>query len=167
MKHGKNEKKQEFHKEHGDTVPFSDHGVSHARRHVLRGLSLLLLYPAILGGMGAFVYGLYSIAARNRSVYGIVFYIAFGGLVLFFVLKAIRNGAIRRVLLKIAIVLIKLTLVLFCISAVMLYAAFVIRHPVIGASLTPVAGALLFIVFKRLKIAFALRKYFYYLQHRY
>jgi len=137
------------------------------KNHASHSFSLFFLFLSILGGMGALVYGLYSIVVRNRSVYGLVFYIAFGGLVLFYVLKAVRNGAIVRILLKISVVLIKIFLLLFCSAGVMLYGAFVVRHLVIGASVTPVAAVLIFIAFQRFRIALVLRKYFNYLQHRY
>ncbi len=137
------------------------------KNHASHSFSLFFLFLSILGGMGALVYGLYSIVVRNRSVYGLVFYIAFGGLVLFYVLKAVRNGAFVRILLKISVVLIKIFLLLFCSAGVMLYGAFVVRHLVIGASVTPVAAVLIFIAFQRFRIALVLRKYFNYLQHRY
>jgi hypothetical protein len=139
----------------------------HAQSHASHSLSLFLLFLSILGGMGALVYGLYSIVMKNRSVYGHVFYAAFGGLVLFYVLKAVRNGTFVRVLLKIFVVLIKMFLVLFSITGVMLYGAFVVRHLVIGACITPVVAVLVIVALQKFRIGFFVKKYFNNLRHRY
>ncbi|MBN2324622.1 MAG: hypothetical protein JXQ30_12875 [Spirochaetes bacterium] len=145
----------------------SDLEALHTGTYASRSLSLFLLFLSILAGMGALVYGLYFIVVRSRSVYGLVFYIAFGGLVLFYVLKAVRSGDLVRVLLKISVVLIKMILVFFCIGCVMLYGAFVVRRLVVGAFVTPPVAVLAVVLFHRFRIVSSVRKYFNNLQHRY
>lgn len=132
-----------------------------------RGLSVVGLFCAIFAGMGGLVFGLYRIAVFSGSIYAFVFYIALGGLVIFFLLKGIRKKLLLKVLVRMAAVLIKLLFIIFCIACVLLYGAFFVRFPVAGAIVTPVVGALTVFCFIRLKIGAFLKKWFQYLQHRY
>jgi hypothetical protein len=135
--------------------------------HTKQFFSVVLLFCAIFGGMGGLVFGLYRIAVFSRSIYAVVFYIALAGLVGFYVFRGIRKKLILKVLVKFAFALGKLFFILFCIACVMLYGAFVVRFPVIGAVVTPVVAALIIFYFSRLKIGSFLHKCFHYFQQRY
>lgn len=142
-------------------------GVSRAIHSIRQFLSAVLLFSLIFAGMGGLVYGLYRVAVISKSVYAVVFYIAFGGLIVFYVVRGFRKKLLSRIFIRITAALVKLLFILFCIVCVVLYAAFVVRFPVAGAAVSPILIVLIIFSFLRLKIGVFLRKYINYLRQRY
>lgn len=142
-------------------------GVSHAIHGIRQFLSAVLLISLIFAGMGGLVFGLYRVAVISKSVYAVVFYIAFGGLIVFYVIRGFRKKLLSRIFIRMAAALVKLLFILFCIVCVVLYAAFVVRFPVAGAAVSPILIALIIFSFLRFKIGVFLRKYMNYLRQRY
>jgi len=130
-------------------------------------LSAVLLFSLIFVGMGGLVFGLYRVAVISKSVYAVVFYIAFGGLIVFYGIRGFRKKLLSKIFIRMAAAMVKLLFILFCIVCVVLYAAFVVRFPVAGAAVSPVLIALIIFSFFKLKIGVFLRKYINYLRQRY
>ena len=124
-------------------------------------LSAVLLFSLIFVGMGGLV------AVISKSVYAVVFYIAFGGLIVFYGIRGFRKKLLSKIFIRMAAAIVKLLFILFCIVCVVLYAAFVVRFPVAGAAVSPVLIALIIFSFFKLKIGVFLRKYINYLRQRY
>ena len=133
--------------------------VSRAIHSIRQFLSAVLLFSLIFVGMGGLVYGLYRVAVISKSVYAIVFYIALGGLIGFYVVRGFRKKLLFKIFIRMATALVKLLFILFCIVCVVLYAAFVVRFPIAGAAVSPILIALIIFSFLRLKIGIFLRKY--------
>ena len=134
-------------------------GVSRAIHSIRQFLSAVLLFSLIFAGMGGLVYGLYRVAVISKSVYAVVFYIALGGLIVFYVVRGFRKKLLLKIFIRMATALVKLLFILFCIVCIVLYAAFVVRFPVAGAAVSPILIALIIFSFLRLKIGIFLRKY--------
>ena len=141
--------------------------VSRAIHSIRQFLSAVLLFCLIFAGMGGLVYGLYRVAVISKSIYAVVFYSAFGGLIVFYVVRGFRKKLLLKILVRIATALVKLLFILFCIVCIVLYAAFVVRFPVAGAAAGPILIALIMFFFLRLKIGIFFRKYIDYLRQRY
>ena len=148
-------------------LPSENNRTGQVVHRVRRFLGVVLLFCAVLGGMGGLVYGLYRIAVISKSIYAVVFYSALGGLVVFYLLSGIKKKLLVKVMARIASVLVRLLFILFCIACVLLYGAFVVRFPVAGAAVTPILLALIIISFFKLKIGNFLRKYLQYLRQKY
>jgi hypothetical protein len=100
------------------------------------------------------------VATFNRSVYAIIFYIALCGLIVFYTFRGIQKKLLTSVLLKVARVLVKISIILCIISAGLLYGALIVRHPIGGGIATPFLITLIIIAGLKFKFFTFFRKIF-------
>jgi hypothetical protein len=121
---------------------------------------IFLLVMGIAGGVGLIIYALYRVATLSKSIYAIIFYSALFGLIVFYVFKGIQKKLLVKVFLRIARVLMKIAVIVCIVSAVLLYGAFVVRHPIGGGIMTPFLITLLITGGLRFKLFSFLNKIF-------
>ena len=135
--------------------------IDHRLVRGFKQLSVILgLIIGIVGGVGSLIYVLYRVAMFNRSVYAIIFYIALCGLIVFYTFRGIQKKLLTSVLLKVARVLVKISVILCIVSAVMLYGALVVRYPVGGGIATAFLITLIIIAGLRFRFFTFFRKIF-------
>jgi hypothetical protein len=121
---------------------------------------IFLLVMGIAGGVGFIIYALYRVATLSKSIYAVIFYSALFGLIVFYVFRGIQKQLLGKVFLGIARVLMKIAVILSIVSAVMLYGAFVVRHPIGGGIVTPFLITILVIGGLRFRLFSFLNKIF-------
>jgi len=116
------------------------------RRGILHFSIVLLFVLVFVAILGALIYALHRVALLEKRLYSYLFLSVFAAFVVFLLVRNVRKGNVTRIARKIAKFFLGLGLACAAVAAVALYAALVIRRPMVAAAcLPPLAGVIYFL----------------------
>ncbi len=102
-----------------------------------RFFTFLFFVIMTVAAIGSFIYILYRVAVYSTKVYTFVFTACAVLVLIYFIFRAIRKGALTRILLIIARSVISCLFIAFIITVIMVYGGFIIRYPIFGGICAP------------------------------
>ncbi len=102
-----------------------------------RFFTFLLFVFITVAAIGSFIYILYRVAVYSTKLYTFVFAACAVLVLIYFIFRAIRKGALTRILLIIARSVISCLFFASIIAVVMLYGGFIVRYPIFGGICAP------------------------------
>lgn len=123
-------------------------------------LLIVVLSISVVAFIGSFTYALYRLALYSKKLYALIFLVVAVAFFCFSMVRSIKDNSLSKKSKKLLKMLIMLLLILSILGLVMLYGAFLVRFPWVGAAIAPIFIFMTIFIAARWKLSSFFKRYF-------